>query len=440
MLSQPANTGLPLAFILFGVVSFLAASIWMVFEPSLLSTYHYNQHVIALTHLFVLGFISSVVIGALHQLAPVALECDLHSQKLGRWAFWCQIIGVPGMVAMFCVWNMKQVGHFGSVFGLGIGFFTYNMARTLWKLPKWDVVAFAIASAVFWLFNGMMAGLFVATVKCFPSISPLNPISQMHAHAHIGVMGCFVLLVVGVSYKLIPMFTLSEVRSPRRAWISIIVLNISTLGTIISVALEHGVCRIIFAALGAAALIVYATELRAILRARKRKLLDGAIHHFITAVACLALTVALALTLSWPDLPLNEFTGRLENLYGYVALSGALTFAIVGMLYKIVPFLVWTRAYSALIGKQKVPTLAEMFSAPLQKISYTFLLLGFLVNSSAILAASEQLVRLGASMFLIGAALFCANLALVLRHLRAAPKPLSAASHRINPLAVPRHA
>ena len=35
----------------------------------------------------------------------------------------------------------------------------------------------------------------------------------MHAHAHLGVVGVFILMIVTVSYKLVPMFTLGELQS-----------------------------------------------------------------------------------------------------------------------------------------------------------------------------------------------------------------------------------
>ena len=41
---------------------------------------------------------------------------------------------------------MKQVGHFGSVLAIGVGLFVYNLARTLARIPRWNVVAAGIAA------------------------------------------------------------------------------------------------------------------------------------------------------------------------------------------------------------------------------------------------------------------------------------------------------
>jgi hypothetical protein len=69
---------LPLRFMLTGVIALLVGAAWLVAQPVMLATYHYNQNVIAVTHLFLLGWICSVVMGAMYQLVPVALETRLH--------------------------------------------------------------------------------------------------------------------------------------------------------------------------------------------------------------------------------------------------------------------------------------------------------------------------------------------------------------------------
>src|ERR1041385_5929721 len=392
-LTSPASIKLPLAFILTGVMALFTGIAWLVCDPSILATYHYNQHVIAVTHLLVLGWICSVVMGAMYQLVPVALETKLHSDKLAWSQLALHVVGFIGMVWMFRVWNMKQVGHFGCVLALGVGLFVYNIARTLRPAPRWTVTASAIAAAVSWLSLAVFAGLCIAAAKCTYSadiegavvrtgtvgslvaglrsvalfMRHFDAISAMHAHAHLGAVGCFTILIVGVSYKLIPMFTLSEIQSPRRAALSVALLNIGLAGAFVTI-LTRSPWKFGFAALGVIALMVFAWELAAILRARKRRPFDWGICYFLTALALLLLVSLLGLVLSLPGLPANPVTGQIENLYGFLGLIGAISFAIIGMLYKIVPFLVWFGCYSRQIGIHKVPSLSDMYSPRLQAI------------------------------------------------------------------------
>ena len=62
----------------------------------------------------------------------------------------------------------------------------------------------------------------------------------------------------------------------------------------------------------------------------------------------------MGVSLAWPGLRMTQLTLQLENLYGFLAFIGVFTFATVGMLYKIVPFLVWYVSYSKEIGRSQV--------------------------------------------------------------------------------------
>ncbi|MCC6820567.1 MAG: hypothetical protein V9H26_24290 [Verrucomicrobiota bacterium] len=365
---------LPLAFMLTGLTALTVGAVWLVVQPSVLASYHYNQHVIALTHLFVLGWICSIVMGAMYQLVPVALEIRLFSERLACWQFAFHLVGFIGMVWMFRTWNMKQVGHFGTVMTVGVGLFVFNIARTLLRVPKWNVTATAVTAALVWISFTVIAGLSIATGKCtYEStaglatvggisalvgglralagyMSHFDVIGAMHAHAHLGGVGFFTLLIVGVSYKLIPMFTLSEVQSQRRAGLSVALLNVGLAGSFVAILLRRP-WKTAFALVVVAALALYGWELTAILRARKRGPLDWGIRYFLTAVALLIPVSLLSVALSWSGLPLNPFTGQLENLYGFLGLMGVVSFAIMGMLYKIIPFLVWFGVYSQHVGR-----------------------------------------------------------------------------------------
>jgi hypothetical protein len=163
-------------------------------------------------------------------------------------------------------------------------------------------------------------------------------------------------------------------------------------------------------------LLLYGLELAAILRARKRLATDWGIKNFLTGIAMLLPLSVLGLILSWPGLPLNSLTGQLENLYGFVALIGVITPAIVGMLYKIIPFLVWFKRYSRQIGRARVPALADMYSARLQMAGYWAYLLGLGTTSTAIFYASNSGIRIGCALLAVSLASFMFNVFSMLSH------------------------
>jgi hypothetical protein len=418
----PAVT-VPLRFAATGLIALLMGAGLLIARPDLLATYHYNQYVIATTHLFVLGFICTIVMGAMYQLVPVALETRLHSVRLARWQFIAHTLGFAGMVWMFWKWDMKEVGHFASVLALGVGWFIYNMVRTLRTIPRWNAVAFGIASSLAWLSLTILAGLFLAATKCW-TFSPFDTVAAMHAHAHLGVVGVFLILIVAVSFKLVPMFALSELQSPRRAAWSLGLLNVGLLGAVTTVLIQSPL-KFVFALVIVAGLVVYAVELRAILRARRRKSLDWGLKSFLTALGLLVPLSIIGTVLAWPGLPLTEFTAQLENLYGFLALVAVVGFAILGMLCKIVPFLVWYHSYSPHIGRAKVPSLGDMSEPLLLAAGYWTFLAAISWLSVAILMASEPAVRVGAILLAASLACYAGNFAAVLSHwLRPRIQPL----------------
>jgi hypothetical protein len=222
-------------------------------------------------------------------------------------------------------------------------------------------------------------------------------------------------LIVGVSYKLIPMFTLSEVQNPNRAAWSLGLLSVGLAGSFFTVLLQSR-WKAVFGLLMIAAFALYAWEMRAILRARKRAGLDWGIRYFLTAIWLLAPLCVIGLLLALPRWSETPMGLQLEGVYGFVALIGVISFAIIGMLYKIAPFLVWFGAYSRHIGRAQVPALADMYSSRLQAVGYWTFLAGLLATSIAMLLSSEPCVRVGCILLAASLATLGINMGLILSH------------------------
>jgi hypothetical protein len=427
------STTLPLLFTLTGLLALFCAAGWLVARPDILATYHYSPGAVAITHLFVLGWLCSIVMGAMYQLVPVALESKLFSERLAQIQFAFHTVGFIGMVWAFQNWNLKLVGHFGMLLAAGVVLFVFNIAQTLRRVPKWNVIATSVASALAWIALAVTAGHCIVAGKCsydaansgnilmtaLKSIAAFmqrfDMLGAMHAHAHLGAVGLFIVLIVGVSYKLIPMFTLSELQNPRRAAWSVWLLNLGLGGSFVTIALRS-LWKPAFSLLVVLALALYGQEMRAILNARKRRTLDWGVKMFLAAVTMLLPLSVVAIVLSWPNLPMNSWTMQLENVYGVLGLAGVVTLAIVGMLYKIIPFLVWFGSYSPHIGKAQVPALAEMYSPRLQIVGFWAFLTGLLTTLVAIEFANPLAVRIGCILLATALAVIGINVAQMLHH------------------------
>ncbi|MGA9450807.1 MAG: hypothetical protein WBW41_05630, partial [Verrucomicrobiia bacterium] len=407
---------LPLQFMVVGLLALFTGAGWLMAQPDVLAISRYLPDAVAVTHLFVLGWLCSVVMGAVYQLVPVALETKLYSERLANWQFLFHVVGFVGMVFMFQTWNMKLLGYFGALLTVGVILFAYNVARTLLRVPKWNVIATGVASALAWLLFTVTAGLLlVAGQRGYTPMLQFNSIATMDAHAHLGAVGFFTMLIVGVSYKLVPMFTLSEVQNHRRATGSVVLLSVGLAGLFAGILLQKP-WKLVFALVIIAALAFHSWELLAIVRARKRRALDWGVRYFLTAIAMLLPLSILAIVLCWPGLPSNEFTAQLESVYGFLGFIGFVSFAILGMLYKIIPFLIWFGIYSKHIGRSQVPALADMYSMQMQAVGYWTYLAGLLATVLATLFASATGVRIGCGLLALSLAVFTVNVGKILSH------------------------
>ncbi|MFA7091663.1 MAG: hypothetical protein WC149_07410, partial [Arcobacteraceae bacterium] len=87
---------------------------------------------------------------------------------------------------------------------------------------------------------------------------------------------------------------------------------------------------------------------------------------------------------------------------GFLFFVGFLGFIITAHLYKIVPFLVWFHRFSPLVGKQKVPLLADMVPKKSAYYQFVFTVLGTIFTALALLFSEDILFKMGGSFLVVG--------------------------------------
>jgi len=93
------------------------------------------------------------------------------------------------------------------------------------------------------------------------------------------------------------------------------------------------------------------------------------------------------------------------------------TLAILGMLYKIVPFLVWYARYSQDIGRSKVPALADLYSTRLQAAGYWLFVAGLASVSVTSLLGNERAVQWSCALLAGSIVVFAVNMGKIFSHL-----------------------
>jgi hypothetical protein len=412
-----AQGRLPLAFMALSLAWLAAGATLLAVQPGLLALPHMHPWVVALTHAWVLGFLVTAACGAVYQLAPVALGTTLWSERRGWWHFGLHAAGVPGMVYAFWHWDMVLLGHAGFLVLVGTALFAENTWRTVARSGKRDTTAWSIALAAGWLLLTALAGLTLAANR-FWGFIPMDPLALLRAHAHLGLIGFFVTLLQGVSFTLIPMFTLAEVRSWRLVKAGLWCGQLGLVGLVAALAFHATWATFAFALLILVGFVCSGRALFSTLANRKKRLLGPGLAAFLRGLAVLGIAAVAGAALAWPRSPWGSASGGFGAVpYAILAVAGGLLPAVTGMLCKIIPFLTWMRAYGPKVGHSPTPPASSLIHPGLER----WALIAQAAALAPLLAGSwlsnEWLLCAGAWLLAGGVALFLGAMASVLSHL-----------------------
>jgi hypothetical protein len=412
-----AGTALPLAFIAFGLIWLAIGTGWLFARTDLLATHHAVPGTVALVHAWVLGFLLPVTFGAIYQLMPIVLGVRLASHRRAWVHFGLQAVGATGVVTAMAAWRMEFVTLAAVPVVLGGFLFADNVWRTVARTrPLRDPVAVAFALAAGWLVLTVLAGALLTVNRRWLFLS-LSPLALLRAHAHLGVAGFFLTLLQGASFRLVPMFTLGEVRNWRRVWAGLCAMQAGLLGLVPALAWEWPGLAAVAAAVIFTGLALSGWELAATLAARRKRTLVPGLQGFAGGAAVLGIAAVggLALALA-AGRPVAE-EPRWAMLYGLAALLGGLIPMVLGMLCKIVPFLVWLRVYAPRIGRQPTPPATGLSRAVLERIWLGGHGLALAALLAGVATEKESLLRLGAGLLAAAVGAYLTNSWVVFSHL-----------------------
>ncbi|SNZ10322.1 hypothetical protein SAMN06265182_1821 [Persephonella hydrogeniphila] len=384
-----------IAGVVFNFLSIIALFLFWKGFSSLFYSFEYA----ALAHLFLLGFVMMIIFGALYQLIPVALEIPVFSFKIGYLQFYLYISGLLIFVFSFYFSNLFRILPLGaSLVYLSVLLFIVNFYMSLRKLEKFSITAKFLTVAVTSLLIGITLGLFLAFNFVY-SFYGGDIIRFIIAHVLFTLFGFVLMVVMGVSMVLLPMFSLAHKFNDIFINIAFYVMVISVFGGGIlilffnSPAVFYSVFVLAFAGM-----FLYIIQVFEIYRKRPRKTKDTGMNTMFFSHIFLGFSIISGL--------LTPFTDKGFLLFGLIITFGFLNFIIYGSLYKIVPFLTWFHRFSSLVGKKRVPMLADMLPPKLPDIQITISVIGFVLLFISVIFGMKYLYILSVVTMLTGAALF----------------------------------
>jgi hypothetical protein len=399
----------PLRYLVLSAAAFVLAAPGVAWLAPELAGHYYHPHVVALTHVVTLGWITFAIMGASYQLVPIVLGRRIWSERLARWQYWLLLLGVSGMVAHFYAATWPGLVLAAGLFAAGVVLHLMNMALTLRGFDRRDFTARLIVLGYAGLALTMVFGLLLGGGHVV-NVLPGDFFATLHAHVHLALLGWIMPMVLGVAARVYPMFLLAPAPHgwPERLqfWGLAIGVPLVTLGLLLRVPAAEisGALAVAGAAAGHLARVVWMA------RRRRRPHLDWGLRLVLTGATFIVPGSLLGLALV-----LGLISGpRFALAYMDVVLGGWISLTIAGMMLKIVPFLVWYRVYSPRAGKERVPTLPDLSWVRAEGAACVLLTAGFIALAGAMVGGSAEAIRAAGVVLALGALAFGAALGRVL--------------------------
>lgn len=367
---------------------------------------------LATLHLVTLGTLAASAIGASLQLLPVATRQPVRRLRLIAVVWWAFVPGValltlgmgaasPPLLAVGATAVIAALLVFGVLLGLNL--------RGARGMP--GVVAHGWGGVAALLVLLGSAAALVALWSGHPLL-PRDPVRGLHLLA--GVFGFMGLLALGLTYVLLPMFALGRV-PPDRAQLTQAALAGAAIGAAGLAAVGVGPAPWLFGAavvLGLAALLLHLYLVRGVLASAMRR--DLGRSGLLMRVGWSGLGLALVLAAAWLVTDGAEPLGR---LFGLAAVGGWLLTFLLGVLQRILPFLVSMHAAQ---GRRRPPTPAALTLERPLVWHLRCHLAALVVLAGGLAVDSAPLIRLAGAIGSVGAVAFAVFFHVLMRRMREA--------------------
>lgn len=382
-LDQAPPLKIPLRFFITSPIFGLLAGLFILgFVTSLQA--RSSLSVVVLTHLITLGFLAMTMLGALFQMLPVTAGVTIKYQ---------QIIAplVHGLLTI-------------GLLLFSYGFYYYQSALMTVAmavlLSAFLIFIVAIASTLknaknvtptIKAFIGALASLLVALLLAgYLALSHANTgFSEHHqailyTHIIFSLLGWVAMLIIGVSYQVIPMFYVADSYPELYTKYAIKVMFILLIGLGFALVINNSALSLLFKVFIALMLADYAITTIGLLLKRKRKIVDTTTYYWYFAMLMLLTSIVASVANEWLNI------SQLNTLVVVVFIYGFAMSVITGMMYKIVPFLVWFHLTNE--GYMNMPTMNELIGKKLTTIQFILHVLTLLSMVAFVFNSSFQMV------------------------------------------------
>lgn len=358
-LDQAPPQDIPFRFMIAGPVFGILTGIYLLAYGDRLFITAWSIKTVALVHMVTLGWLAMIMMGAFYQMVPVLVGGHVPGIRLTRLNFYFLTLGISSLIIGLNFWLPIFLIIAVILLAIGITNFVSQLSIALFRMKANRPVVFALRLSI--LFLALTAILGILMIGSMYGWWRLGVDRSILKYLHItyGLIGWVGFLLMGVAFHVIPMFYLTEAFPDRRANLIIVLELIGigslSIGFIFQVPPLWLILNSIPVFLG---FLVFISQIIILLKRRQRKNVDTTLRFWRLGLLCLPLALI--------SLPISLF--RMDEVFTYLFamlfLVGFASAITNGMLYKIIPFLIWLHRFSSLVGKVETPTMKEILPDP----------------------------------------------------------------------------
>jgi len=379
-------------YFIIGVCSFVFSAL-LLFGFDVESWSSMDHTTLSWVHIFLLGFVMMVIFGAMAQLVPVVLEVGHFAVELYYIIYPLLFIGTVFMGYGFLT-SPALLPYGGIIVLIALLIFVLETFLTINKVKKLNLVMVSVVLANSFLFLGLIFGILMALG--YAGTIDIDVLALLKAHVYLVLAGYVGITIMGMSLVLLPMFWLSHSFSWKPVTYALYMISFGVISVMLSSIFDSIILEYSGYTLTLLALCLYFYQVYIIYKTRVRMDKDIYLKSLIFSYTSLFITIIMGIIYIFVP------SQSLLLTIGWMAFLGYITFIINGHLYKIVPFLVWYQKFSPLIGKQKVPMLADMVPVLSSKFQFVFSAMGVIIGAIGILFASNEIFKAGVSFLFVG--------------------------------------
>jgi len=212
----------------------LAAAVWLVPDLVRLGSAR-NPEGWILAHLLLIGFATTVAMGASFQITQVILRTSLFSRGLGYVQYGFHMLGFFGLLAgLFADMRLAVAG--GACLLAGGVLYAVNLGATMARRRERNLFVFGSGLSVLALLAAMLLGAAMGLSFAY-GWNAVHHGRMFGSHLWSGIGGWLAGLILVYSFKLLPMFYVSRKKLPRSSYA---IVGLHHLGVWLQVAAQWG--------------------------------------------------------------------------------------------------------------------------------------------------------------------------------------------------------